>query len=125
MRIEEEKDCSIQSSEVLLYRYVVKKKKKRNLGGCRCCYVVSLDEREYSFGCSLRNWEVEYRHVKRRNSVVSCCYASKEVVHSFWDDARCLVYDEVVRVHFSYAVEVDHDLVYDEVEPELVHSSYV
>ena len=85
---------------------------------------------------------MEYRHVKRRNSVVSC-YAWKEVVHSFWDDVRCsvydevervhssyaevdhhLVYDEVERVHFSYA-EVDHDLAYDEVEPVLVHSSYV
>ena len=66
---------------------------------------------------------MEYRHVKRRNSVVSC-YAWKEEVHSSWDDVRCSVYDEVERVHFSYA-EVDHDLVYDEAEPELVHSSYV
>ena len=56
---------------------------------------------------------MEWVTKKRRNSVVSC-YASKEVVHSFWDDARCSVYDEVVRVHSSYAVEV-----------VLGHSSYV
>ena len=57
---------------------------------------------------------------KRRNSVVSC-YASKEVVHSFWDDVRCSVYDEVVQVHSSYAVEVVPERSSYVIEVEEVH----
>ena len=124
MRIEEEKDCSIRSSEVLLYRYVVKKKKRS-----RCCRAASQDERRSLTlapklgGISPREEEKLGGVSSREEEKLGGVLLRLEGGGALFLGRRALLGLLLCgAAHSSYA-EVDHDLAYDEVEPELVHSS--